>query len=322
MKQGELVPVSEMARRLGVTRERVRQMILEGKLEGVRLGRYWYVREREGGRRRRVYTFFTHAGGAGKTSLARDLGFELARRGFRVLLVDTDPQANLTSWLGVREVAPEETLLHLVDTGQLPTPRRLSEWGLDLIPASLDLARVEVRLMQRPLSTLLLRTALRKTEGYDFVLIDSLPSLGHLAALGALAGDGLLVPVETSVKGVEALVGVMEAAQEYREALEQVDPRVPRSFVRLFIPTKFDARTLGDNRVLEKIAGLEDLAPVASPIAYRPGPHRRATERAVPLQLVGDRQAREEVERLTEEFLQRVVAQDAAREGVLEEVAE
>ena len=46
MKQGELVPVSEMARRLGVTRERVRQMILEGKLEGVRLGRYWYVRER------------------------------------------------------------------------------------------------------------------------------------------------------------------------------------------------------------------------------------------------------------------------------------
>lgn len=61
---------------------------------------------------------------------------------------------------------------------------------------------------------------------------------------------------------------------------------------------------------------------MASPIAYRPGPHRRATERAVPLQLVGDRQAREEVERLAEEFLQRVVAQDAVREGVLEEVAE
>lgn len=235
--------------------------------------------------------------------------------------MDTDPQANLTSWLGVREVAPEETLLHLVDTGQLPTPRRLSEWGLDLIPASLDLARVEVRLMQRPLSTLLLRTALRKTEGYDFVLIDSSPPWGTWRPRG-LGGDGLLVPVETSVKGVEALVGVMEAAQEYREALEQVDPRVPRSFVRLFIPTKFDARTLGDNRVLEKIAGLEDLAPVASPIAYRPGPHRRATERAVPLQLVGDRQAREEVERLAEEFLQRVVAQDAVREGVLEEVAE
>lgn len=104
--------------------------------------------------------------------------------------MDTDPQANLTSWLGVREVAPEETLLHLVDTGQLPTPRRLSEWGLDLIPASLDLARVEVRLMQRPLSTLLLRTALRKTEGYDFVLIDSSPPWGTWRPSGPWRGTG------------------------------------------------------------------------------------------------------------------------------------
>lgn len=90
---------------------------------------------------------------------------------------------------------------------------------MDLIPASLDLARVEMRFMQRPLSTLLLRTVLRRGEGFNFVLIDSSPSLGHLAALGTLAGEGLLVPVETSVTGVEALVGVMEAAQEYREAL-------------------------------------------------------------------------------------------------------
>jgi len=315
MEEGpHLVPVSEMAERLGITRERVRQMILEGKLEAVRLGRYWYVRQGGKTRLRQAYTLFTHAGGAGKTSLARDLGYELARRGLRVLLIDTDPQANLTSWLGVREVQPQETLLHLVETGQLPPPRSLKDWNLDLIPASLDLARVEVRLMQRPLATLLLRTALRKEERYDFVLIDSLPSLGHLAALGAMAGDGLLVPVETSVKGVEALVGVMEAAQEYREALEQVAPEAPKTFVRLFIPTKYDARTSGDNRVLERIASLRELAPVASPIAYRPGPHRKATEQAVPIQLVGDRQAREEVERLAEEFLQSVVAKDLSRE--------
>jgi hypothetical protein len=60
---------------------------------------------------------------------------------------------------------------------------------LDLIPASLDLARVEMRFMQRPLSTLLLRTALRRGEGFNFELIDSSPSLGHLAALGTLAGE-------------------------------------------------------------------------------------------------------------------------------------
>ena len=70
----------------------------------------------------RVFTAFTHAGGAGKTSLVRDLGFELSRRGYRVLLVDADPQANLSAWVGAREVKPEETLLRLVRTGELPSP--------------------------------------------------------------------------------------------------------------------------------------------------------------------------------------------------------
>lgn len=79
-------------------------------------------------RLRRVFTFLTHAGSAGKTSLARDLGYELARRGFSVLLVDTDSQVNLTSWLGMRDVRPEEALLHPVETGQLPRPRVLERW--------------------------------------------------------------------------------------------------------------------------------------------------------------------------------------------------
>jgi excisionase family DNA binding protein len=77
MEESRLVPVTETARRLGVTRERVRQMILEGKLEAVRLGHFWYVRNGGRVRLRRVFTFLTHAGSAGKTSLARDLGYEL-----------------------------------------------------------------------------------------------------------------------------------------------------------------------------------------------------------------------------------------------------
>jgi chromosome partitioning protein len=128
MEKSRLVPVTEMARRLGVTRERVRQMILEGKLEAVRLGHFWYVRKGGRVRLRRVFTFLTHAGSAGKTSLARDLGYELARRGFSVLFVDTDSQVNLTSWLGMRDVRPEEALLYLVETGQLPRPRVLERW--------------------------------------------------------------------------------------------------------------------------------------------------------------------------------------------------
>ncbi|MFN4074018.1 MAG: AAA family ATPase [Thermus sp.] len=298
-----LVPLSEMARRLGITRERVRQLVHEGRLRGVRLGRYWYVVEEGGFRLGLAFTLFTHAGGAGKTSLARDLGYELALRGFKVLLVDVDPQANLTSWLGVRDVDQGETLLSLLDTGHLPEPRYLEKLDLYLIPSSLDLARMEVRLAQRPLSTLLLRSALKRRREYDFVLIDSLPSLGHLAAMAALAGHGLLVPVETGLKGLEALVGVMEVAKEYRQALGQVETDLPDPFIRLFIPTKFDPRTSGDQKVLDRIMALREIAPVASPLAYRPGPHRRATEAGMPIHFGRDKQAREEIERLAEEFL-------------------
>jgi cellulose biosynthesis protein BcsQ len=298
----KLVPAAEYAARTGIPESTLRRQLRNGQIPGRKQGHYWYVLEEfqtpPGGG---IFTAFTHAGGAGKTSLVRDLGFELSRRGYRVLLVDADPQANLTSWVGAREVKPEETLLSLLETGQLPAPRSVAH-GLHLVPASLDLARIEVRLMQKPLSTLLLRTALRKEPQYDFVLIDSLPSLGHLAALAAMASDGLIVPMETSIKGLEAVVGVLEAAEEYRNSLSQIDS-VPRSFVRLFVPTKYDGRTRGDHRVLERLVALESIASIASPLTYRPGPHRRATEQALPLQQVGDKEAREEIERLTAEFL-------------------
>lgn len=196
-------------------------------------------------------------------------------------------------------------------------PRYLEKLDLHLIPSSLDLARMEVRLSQKPLSTLLLRSALKRNREYDFVLIDSLPSLGHLAALAALAGNGLLVPVETSLKGIEALVGVMEVAKEYREALEQVETNVPDPFVRMFIPTKFDPRTSGDQRVLDRITALKDIAPVASPLAYRPGPHRRATEAGRPIHFGRDKQAREEIETLAEEFL--AMAQGLGQEEGVEQ---
>ncbi|ADH65452.1 Cobyrinic acid ac-diamide synthase (plasmid) [Allomeiothermus silvanus DSM 9946] len=299
------VPAAEYAARTGIPESTLRRQLRNGQIPGRKQGHYWYVIEEvqtpPGGG---IFTAFTHAGGAGKTSLVRDLGFELSRRGYRVLLIDADPQANLTSWVGARKVKPQETLLSLLETGQLPAPRTVAN-GLHLLPASLALARIEVLLTQKPLSTLLLRTALRKEPEYDFVLIDSLPSLGHLAALAAMASDGLIVPVETGLKGLEALVGVLEAASEYRSSLAQIDS-VPRSFIRLFVPTKYDSRTRGDHQVLERLAAFNSIAPIASPLTYRPGPHRKATEQALPLQQVGDRDAREEVERLTEEFLRAV----------------
>lgn len=289
-----------------------RKWIREGRLEAVRLGHYWYVPEVVEGPegRGQIFTLFTHAGGAGKTSVARDLGFEMASRGYRVLLIDADPQANLTAWLGVdpEHVADEETLLRVIRHDQLPEPRRVGR-NLHLVPASVNLALGELELDRKPLGALALRTALEQAQGYDLVLVDSLPSLGSLAVMAALAGDGLLVPVETGAKGVQALQAVIQVAKEYREALRKVAPESVAGrghIIRAFLPTKYDARTQGDNRVLQAIQELDALAPVAPRIAYRPGPHRKATEERIPIQATGDKEAAEEIARLADFLLERV----------------
>lgn len=312
MKRERLIPLPEYAKREGISESLARKWLKEGRLEAVRLGHYWYVPEwvevPEG--RVETYTLFTHAGGAGKTSLARDVGFEVASRGYKVLLVDADPQANLTAWLGVdpSTVREDDTLLRVIRQDSLPTPRAVAP-NLYLIPSSVDLAMGELELDRKPLGALALRTALERLEGYDLVLVDSLPSLGSLAVMGALAGDGLLVPVETGAKGLQALKAVIKVAREYREALRKVDPErvAGRShMIRAFIPTKYDARTQGDNRVLEALQELEELAPVAPRVAYRPGPHRKATEAQVPIQLTGDREAAEEIAKVADFLLERV----------------
>ncbi|MEZ0322103.1 MAG: AAA family ATPase [Thermus sp.] len=312
MKRERLVPLTEWARMQGISESLARKWIREGRVEAVRLGHYWYIPEEIDGPERgmQVYTLFTHAGGAGKTSLARDLGFELASRGYRVLLVDADPQANLTAWLGVDPSAVEdgETLLRVIRQDVLPRPREVGR-NLHLVPASVDLAVGELELDRKPLGALALRTALEKLTDYDLVFVDSLPSLGSLAVMAALAGDGLIVPVETGAKGIQALRAVIGVAKEYREALRKVDPeRVSgrTHIIRAFVPTKYDARTAGDNRVLDTLKELEEVAPVAPRIAYRPGPHRRATEEQVPIQLTGDKEAAEEIAKLADFLLKEV----------------
>src|SRR5690625_4842613 len=94
-----------------------------------------------------VISVFNHAGGVAKTSTVRDLGYVLADHGFRVLLIDLDPQANLTRWLGIDgDIALDETVYPAITAEDeaervLPAPR--SVHGFDLIPATLGLAVLE-----------------------------------------------------------------------------------------------------------------------------------------------------------------------------------
>ncbi|MCD0175017.1 ParA family protein [Deinococcus sp. 14RED07] len=208
----------------------------------------------------RTLTLFNHAGGVMKSSLTRDVGYTLAAAGQRVLLVDLDPQANLTDWLGVTGVTREQTVYDTATRGDaLPSPVHVH--GLDLIPSDVSLALAEGQMMGVVGAHLHLRQALGTwSDRYDAVLIDSPPSLGQLSILGALAADHLIVPVPTRQKGMNALAGLAEAMATYRKLR-------PDLTVALYVPTLFDARRSHDREALTALRGL--LNPLASPIADR-----------------------------------------------------
>ncbi|GGM21974.1 ParA family protein [Deinococcus aerophilus] len=219
-------------------------------------------------------TVFNHAGGAGKTSLTLNVGHELALGGLRVLLIDLDPQANLTGWLGVDGVVREQTVYPVAVDGQpLPAPVRVH--GLDLIPAQVGLAVAEGQMMGRVGAQGRLRRALQDVQDrYDVVLIDSPPSLGQLAILGALAADRMVVPVPTRQKGVDALPGLQGAFAEYREVR-------PDLTVALYVPTLYDSRRLHDREVLADLRA--HLSPIATPVPQREAVWLDSTAQGAPV---------------------------------------
>ncbi|PTA66946.1 ParA family protein [Deinococcus arcticus] len=207
-----------------------------------------------------VLTVFNHAGGAGKTSIVRDVGFELAQQGLRVLLIDLDPQANLTAWLGVAEPSLEQTVFDLATEGA-PLPHPIPVHGLHLVPSQVDLALAETGMLGVPGSQLFLQQALRDVaEQYDLVMIDSPPSVGQLAILGAAAADRLIVPIPTRTKGLNALPGLQKATGLYRRLR-------PGLGVALYVPTMYDARRTHDREVLSYLQA--HLTPLADPVPER-----------------------------------------------------
>lgn len=221
-----------------------------------------------------ILTVFNHAGGAGKTSVTLNVGHELSRQGQRVLLIDLDPQANLTGWLGVTGVARGQTVYASAVDG-LPLPRPIEVHGLHLIPSHVSLALAEGQMMGRVGAQIRLRRALAAiADRYDLVLIDSPPSLGQLAILGALAADHMLVPVPTRQKGLDALPGLQEAFSEYREVR-------PDLTVALYIPTFYDARRLHDREVLTDLR--EHLTPLATPVPQREAVWLDSTAQGAPV---------------------------------------
>lgn len=207
-----------------------------------------------------IIALFNQAGGVGKTTLTQNLGYHLSQRGHRVLLIDLDPQASLTSFMGLEPADLPKTLYDaLVSENEdepEPLPIHKNLYGIDLVPANLHLANAEQQLIFAHLREFRLKQVLEPYRlGYDFILIDCPPSLGILSLIGLVAAQKVLVPVQTQFK---ATIGTDSLLSTVYKIRKQINPELE---ILGFIPTQFLKINKTEQRVLELIQ--EQLAPIA-----------------------------------------------------------
>lgn len=173
----------------------------------------------------RIAAVVSQKGGVGKTSLVQNLGAELAKLKQHVLLVDFDPQSNLSTGWGFDPASEHPTVYDaMLDPTQVQACLVARAPHLDLIPANLDLAGAERQFASDFDRNSKLKEALDAVaESYDFVLIDCPPSLGFYTANALMAATEALVPLQChayAYKAVDSLLALIEQARKVNQTLQ------------------------------------------------------------------------------------------------------
>ncbi|MDN5743546.1 MAG: ParA family protein [Nocardioidaceae bacterium] len=204
-------------------------------------------------------------GGVAKTTSVASIGAALAERGESVLLVDLDPQSCLTFSLGIDPEDLDLSVHHVLTKGTAAAEVIIAtEDGVDLLPATIELARAEADLLTRTGREHVLRAVMDDLRAagthYDWVLLDCPPSLGVLTVAALTAATGVLIPLQCETLSHRGVGQLLDTVHDVRRFTNR------ELAVWGVLPTLYDGRTNHARAVLDTIADTYDLEIVEPPI--------------------------------------------------------
>jgi chromosome partitioning protein len=194
---------------------------------------------------KRVIAFANQKGGVAKTKKTLNLAVALKEQGFNVLAIDLDPQGNLTMSQGWNPDEIERSMFDVL-VHQLPVQEIIRPAEIDVAVSSIDLAGAELALSSMIGRERALAKALASVKGiYDYILIDTPPSLGLLTINALVASDGVIVPVQCEYLSLRGLVQLENTLSMIRENLN------PDVEIDGILPTMYDKRLLHSKEAVE-----------------------------------------------------------------------
>ncbi len=198
----------------------------------------------------KVIAIINQKGGVGKSTTSINLGAALGEMGKQVLLIDLDPQGNSSSGLGIDKGAVQnciyDVLLNDVPIEQAIIPDVYE--GLDVVPATINLAGAEVELVSEMARENRLKDAVGTMRGrYDFVFIDCPPSLGLLTVNALVAADKLLIPIQCEFYALEGVTKLLDSMNRVKSRLN------PSLDIYGVLMTMYDGRTTLSRQVVEEV---------------------------------------------------------------------
>lgn len=209
----------------------------------------------------KIIAFFNQAGGVGKSTLVQNLGYAIAKRQHRVLLIDVDPQASLTTFMGLEPGELEQTIYNSLvseeDPAQLPIHQQFYDLNLDLIPSNILLANAEQELMFAEMREMRLKDTIAPTvSNYDFIFLDCPPSLGILSLISLVTATHILVPIQCQFKALKGTDSLLATIAKVRRKLNK------SLQLAGFFPTMYQSGNSLDRQTLASIR--EQLSPIGT----------------------------------------------------------